>query len=208
MAQNPACQSFIPMLSPFIDGELVPADRQTVERHLSVCRDCTGRVADLRAESGLVRLGMEMHADEADFTGFAQKVMARVTPDRPPLMERMRLAVSELFLYQRGALMTAAAAVMVVVLGGLLFARAGGSPEGYASERVVVETVTAGETTTVKPVVTQSESGNTIIWLVDQVDDRKKKTDDEDDEEEIRGSAPPPLQPPDAAQAPPTGGEL
>lgn len=208
MAQNPACQSFIPMLSPFIDGELVPGDRQTVERHLSACKDCTGRVADLRAESGLVRLGMEMHADEADFTGFAQKVMARVTPERPPLMERLQLAVSEMFLYQRGALATAAAAVVVLVLGGLVFSRLGGSPEGYASERVIVETVTAGEAATVKPVVTQSESGNTIIWLVDQPNDRKTDKEDEDDEEEIRGSAPPPLQPPDAAQPPPTGGEL
>ena len=65
MATNPACQTFIPRLSPYIDGELPPAERQAVDTHLSACRDCTGRVADLRAESGLVRLGMEMLADEA-----------------------------------------------------------------------------------------------------------------------------------------------
>src|SRR5919197_410713 len=140
MASNPACQSYLSMLSPFIDGELSASDRLTVERHLAACPDCTARVADLRAESGLVRLGMEMLADEADFTGFAQKVMARITPEKPPLAERWRLAFSELFLHQRTALIAAAATVAVVVLGALLLSRSG-TPTGYGAERITVENV-------------------------------------------------------------------
>jgi anti-sigma factor RsiW len=188
MAMNPACKTYLPMLSPFIDGELVPAERATVERHLGACPDCTGRVADLRAESGLIRLGMEMLAEEADFTGFAQKVMARVTPERSPLWERLKLAVSETFLHQRGALLTAAATVTVVVLGALLLLR-DGTPTGYASERVAVQEVTVEEGARVAPVVMSTENGNTIIWLVNQPE--RKKRQGEEEEEEVRDGQPP-----------------
>lgn len=208
MATNPACKTFIPLLSPFIDGELPPAQRETVERHLAACHDCTGRVADLRAESGLVRYGMELLADEADFTGFAQKVMARVTPERPPLLERLRLGISELFLYQRGALVTAAATVMVVVLAGLLFLR-DRTPTGYANDRIVVQEVSVDQTANVKPVVTTTEDGNTIIWLMSEPEEKKKseprKTDDEESEEELGGPSAAPLNP-DGSK--PQGGEL
>src|SRR5262249_4703229 len=106
MALNPACQTFIPMLSPFVDGELPPQERVTVERHLNVCRDCTARAADLRAESGLIRHGLDLAADEVDFKDFAQKVMARLTPYKPPLWERLRVSLSEMFLYQRRTMVT------------------------------------------------------------------------------------------------------
>src|SRR5689334_9119009 len=142
MATNPACKSFIPLLSPFIDGELSPDDRKTVEQHLSACKDCTGRVADLRAESGLVRIGLEMAADDVDWSGFSQKVMARITPEKPPLMERIRASFSEMFLYQRGALVSGfavAAAVAVVATTALL--REPTPTAGYAQEQMAVETV-------------------------------------------------------------------
>src|SRR5438874_11419820 len=101
MAANPACKTFVSQLSPYIDGELSADQRTVVERHLSACKDCTMRVSDLRAESGLVRVGMEMLADQVDFKDFAQKVMARVTPEKPPFFERLRISASEMFLYQK-----------------------------------------------------------------------------------------------------------
>jgi anti-sigma factor RsiW len=210
MASNPACQSYLSMLSPFIDGELTPAQRQTVERHLAACPECTARVADLRAESALVRLGMEMLAEEADFTGFAQKVMARVTPEKPPLMERWRLALSEMFLHQRSALVTAAATVAVVVLGVTLLTR-DGTPSGYRGERIAVENVQVDENANVAPVVLNTDDGNAIIWLVSR-DNAKKKKDggtDEESEEEIGGPSSAPMTPAgDPARRPPKGGEL
>ena len=209
MASNPACQSYIPLLSPFIDGELSPAQRQTVEQHLAACPQCTARVADLRAESALVRLGMEMLADEADFTGFAQKVMARVTPEKPPVTERWRLAISEIFRYQRGALVTAAATVAVVVLGVILLTR-DGTPAGYRGERIAVENVQVDESANLSPVVLNTDDGNAIIWLVSR--DAAKKKDagsDEESEEEIGGPAAAPMTPAsDPARKPPRGGEL
>jgi anti-sigma factor RsiW len=207
MASNPACQAYLPMLSPFIDGELSPGDRLNVERHLAACPDCTGRVADLRAESGLVRLGMEMLAEEADFTGFAQKVMARITPEKPPLVEQWRLAFSELFFHQRSALVAAAATVAVVVLGVLLLTR-GGTPTGYGAERITVENVQVDESADVAPVVLNTDDGNAIIWLVNR--DKKKRDGgtDEESEEEIGGPSAAPMQPAGDPARTPRGGEL
>lgn len=192
------------MLSPFIDGELAVAERQTVERHLGACKDCTARVADLRAESALLRHGMELMTDEVDFTGFAQKVMARVTPERPPLMDRVRVTLSELFLYQRGAMMTAMAACAVAVIGVVAISRIGGAPEGYAGERVTVQQVSVGDGPVIKPVVTTTDTGNTILWLVDEPKDEKKKQQylDEEAEEELGGPRR------GIGDAPPRGGDL
>lgn len=225
MALNPACRTYLPMLSPFIDGELSVPERQAVERHCAACKDCTARVADLRAESGLLRLGMEMLADEADFTGFSQKVMARITPERPPLWERVRVSLGELFLYQRGAMVTAMAACAVAALAVVVVSQLGKTPEGYAGDQVMVQQVSIGDNAALKPVVTTTDTGNTIIWLVDQPDastsqpgaggagavqdigsakkqdgQQPQKDEDEEEEEEIGG--------PNRGGALPRGGNL
>jgi anti-sigma factor RsiW len=170
MAGNPACERYVPLLSPYIDGELSPSERVHVERHLSACRDCTGRTADLRAESGLLRVGLDMAVDEVDFKDFAQKVMARVTPEKPPVLERVRLAVSEMFLYQRTAMLSSlatAAVLMLIALPLLLRERA---PVGYAAERMTVQAVRIHDEAQVAPVVMETENGGSIIWLVDQTE--------------------------------------
>lgn len=170
MAPNPACKTFIPMLSPFIDGELSAAERGTVELHLSACQACASRIADLRAEAGLIRVGLEMVADEVDFSGFTQKVMARITPDRPPLLERLKLAASEFFTYQRGALVTGlvAAAVVGLVLVPLLSRER--YPEGYAQQHMQLQSVSVNPDAHVSPVVLYTEKGDAIILLTDHPD--------------------------------------
>src|SRR5260370_39047144 len=94
-----SCQRWIPLLSPFIDGELPPAGRIELERHLAHCTMCRARVGDLRAQSGLGRVGFEMLADEPNFDHFFEKVMARVTPERLSLSERWRVSCNESFAY-------------------------------------------------------------------------------------------------------------
>jgi anti-sigma factor RsiW len=168
MAGNPACERFIPLLSPYIDGELPPTDRVNVERHLSACKQCTGRAADLRAESGLLRVGLEMAVDEVDFKDFAQKVMARVTPEKPPLLERLRLSLSEMFLYQRTAMLSSLATAAVVMLVAVPLLMRSKAPTGYAGERMTVQAVRTYEEAKVAPVVMETDDGSTIIWLVDQ----------------------------------------
>jgi anti-sigma factor RsiW len=191
MAGNPACSRYVSLLSPYIDGELAPGERVDVERHLAACRDCTGRTADLRAESGLVRVGLEMAADEVDFKDFAQRVMARVTPERPPLLERLRLSVSEMMRYQRTAFVSSLATAAVVLLVAIPLLSRGSAPVGYAGERMTVQAVRAsgGAGAHVAPVVMEAEDGNAIIWLVDE---QKVKSGDESvqDELEMDGEAP------------------
>jgi anti-sigma factor RsiW len=205
MAGNPACKTFIPMLSPFIDGELVPQERVAVERHLGACRDCTGRAADLRAEAGLVRVGLEMAADEVDFKDFTQKVMARVTPEKPPLLERWTLSIRETFQYQRRMMFASMATAAVVALIAIPLAMRQGDPLGYAAPQMAVQSVTTDEGATVAPVVMTTEDGDAIIWVVDQgevapaaID--KDNDDDDDDEDVFPGNG--------NGQAPPKGGEL
>jgi len=176
MAGNPACERFIPQLSPYVDGELSPAERVHVERHLAACRDCTGRAADLRAESALLRVGLEMAVDEVDFKDFTQKVLARVTPERPPLLERLRISLSELFLYHRTAMVSSlVTAVLVALVGVPLLLRQDDVPMGYGGERMRVRAVRASEGAKVAPVVLESEDGNTIIWVVDQESQEERK---------------------------------
>jgi anti-sigma factor RsiW len=155
------------MLSPFVDGELAPGDRQAVERHIAVCHECTGRVADFRAESGLVRLGMEMLADEADFSQFAQGVMARITPHKLPLWERFKLSLSETFTHHRGAWAYSLAGAACALLVAVPFLVREREPVGYASPQMAVESVNPEQGARISPVVKRAKDGNTIIWLVD-----------------------------------------
>lgn len=158
----------MPLLSPYIDGELTPTERVNVERHLSACKECTGRTADLRAESGLLRVGLEMAVDEVDFKDFAQKVMARVTPEKPPLLERLRLSLSEMFLYQRTAMFSSLATAAVLMLVAVPLLLRDKAPVGYAAERMTVQSVRTYDEARVAPVVMEADNGSTIIWLVDQ----------------------------------------
>lgn len=203
MASLPACQAFIPMLSPFIDGELAPAERVSVERHLAACQECGMRVADLRAESGLLRLGMEMLAEEADFRDFARQVTARLTPEKPPLSERLRLSLSEVFLYHRRMMVTALASAALVLLLALPWLLRAGTPTGYANPRLELQAVTVDPAAHLAPVVLETESGNTIIWMVEH--DHEKRADEARDEElDLEPGA----ESTDLNQQAPQGGEL
>ena len=211
MAGNPACERFVPLLSAYIDGELEPAERVGVERHLSACAHCTGRAADLRAESGLLRVGLEMAADEVDFRDFSQKVMARLTPERPPLLERVRLSLSELFLYHRTAMVSSlATAALVLAVAVPLLWRQGQVPAGYASERMAVQAVRLHEEARAAPVVLESGDGNAIIWLVDEA--RGGPDEGTSEELEMDEGAPPAGVPPrtqgTGQDERPKGGEL
>jgi anti-sigma factor RsiW len=167
MATNPACDRFFPLLSPFIDGELAPSERVNVERHLAACRRCTASAADLRAASGLLRHSIDLSADEVDFKDFAQKVMARVTPEQPPLLERWKLSLSELFTYHRGAMISSLATAAILLAIGLPLLLKDRTPLGYAAPQMAVETVSIDEKARVAPVVMEVGDGNAIIWLVD-----------------------------------------
>ncbi len=181
MSKNPARKSFEPLLSPYVDGELAPDERQLVERHIAADKDSAAQVADFRAASGLTRLSFEMLADEQDFSDFANQVMARVTPQKLPLFERLKLSLSEMFTYQRGTLVTAGAMAFALVAAvGLGFQLSRAGPlDGYANPVVEVQTVQVDAAAQVRPVVMETEKGDAIIWMVEEKKPSPDKTRDD-----------------------------
>ena len=159
------CQSWTPLLSAFIDGELVSAQRLELERHLSACAKCAARADDLRATSTLIRVGMEMRAEEADFSDFADKVFARITPERLPWLERWKLSLSELLTYHRTAMVSSLVAAGIAVLIAVPLALRARQPAGYASPELAVQLVSTVPDAHLAPVVMKGDQG-TIIWLV------------------------------------------
>ncbi len=175
--KNPARKTFEPLLSPYVDGELSPEERQTVERHIAVDKESAAQVADFRAASGLTRLSFEMLADEQDFSEFANQVMARVTPQKLPVFERVKLSMSEMFTYQRTPLITAGAmAFALALMAGAVVKLTGQNDEGYANARVEVQTVSVDTDAKVRPVVMETEKGDAIIWMVDDGSAKKEDT--------------------------------
>ncbi|MBL8937941.1 MAG: zf-HC2 domain-containing protein, partial [Archangium sp.] len=65
--KNPAREKFLPMLSPYVDGELTPEERQLVEQHLQNSKESAAQVADFRAGDGLMRNALDMQADDVDW---------------------------------------------------------------------------------------------------------------------------------------------
>lgn len=179
--KNPARKTFEPLLSPYVDGELSPEERQAVERHIAADKDSAAQVADFRAASGLTRLSFEMLADEQDFSDFANQVMARVTPQKLPLLERITLSLSEMFTYQRGTFVTAGALAFALALTvGAVVKLSGGEADGYANPTVEVQTVQVDVDAQVRPVVLETEKGDAVIWMVDDAAAKKhdaKKAD-------------------------------
>lgn len=174
--KNPAREKFFPLLSPYVDGELSVEDRRQVEQHLANSGESAGQVADLRAGDALMRHALEMEADEVDWKSFTEGVMARLTPEKLPWLDRVKLTLSEMLIWQRGPLLAglagAAAAVAIAIPVTMRLA----TPDGYGAARVQVQTVALDDThSNVKPVVMETDDGNAVIWVVDGPEDQSEQ---------------------------------
>ena len=165
--KNPARKKFEPMLSPYVDGELSPEERQQVEQHLAANKESADQVADFRAMSGLIRHTMDQAADEIDWKQFTNDVMGRVVPEKLPLFERLKLSLVETFTWQRGPLLTGAALATAMALVAVVAVNSGGRV-GYAQQNLAVQTVTVDDEARVQPVVMQTRGGDSIIWVVEE----------------------------------------
>lgn len=175
---NPAREKFGPLLSPYVDGELTPEERQQVEQHLTNNPESAAQVADMRAADALIRHAFEMQADDVDWKDFTDGVMSKLTPDKLPLFERLKLSLSEMLTWQRGPMLiglaSAAAAVAIAIPVTMKLA----TPNGYGAERVSVQTVSVDTEAQVKPVVMETDTGDAVIWVVDSpTDSSTDKTD-------------------------------
>jgi anti-sigma factor RsiW len=189
--KNPAREKFLPMLSPYVDGELTPEERQLVEQHLANSKESTGQVADFRAADGLMRHALEMQADSMDWKAFADDVMAKVTPEKLPLFDRIKISLSEMFTYQRGPLMVGFAAAALAVLIAVPVTMRFATPDGYGANKVRVQMVSANDENSFKPVVMETDNGDAIIWVTETTPDAgKKKKDGEHNEETLQQDPP------------------
>ncbi len=185
--KNPAREKFLPLLSPYVDGELTPEERQLVEQHLANSKESTGQVADFRAADGLMRHALEMQADSMDWKAFADDVMAKVTPEKLPLFERVKISLSEMYTYQRGPLLVGFAAAALAVLVAVPVTMKFATPDGYGANKVRVQMVSASDESTFKPVVMETDNGDAIIWVTETTPDAgKKKKDGEHNEETLQ----------------------
>ena len=189
--KNPAREKFLPMLSPYVDGELTPEERQLVEQHLANSKESTGQVADFRAADGLMRHALEMQADTVDWKAFADDVMAKVTPEKLPLFERVKLSLGEMFVYQRGPLVVGFAAAALAVLIAVPVTMKFATPDGYGATKLQVQTASVEDSATFKPVVMETDTGDAIIWVVDTTPDAGKKKKDGEHSEETLTQDPP-----------------
>jgi anti-sigma factor RsiW len=173
--KNPARERFLPLLSPYVDGELPPDERRQVEQHLANEPKSASQVADFRAGDALMRHALETQADEVDWKGFTDGVMARLTPDRLPWLLRLKVAFSETLTWQRGPLLGglagAAAAVAIVIPVTLRYS----TPDGYGAARVQVQTVAVDTEAKVKPVVMETDDGDAVIWVLDAPEEAQEK---------------------------------
>lgn len=188
--KNPAREKFLPMLSPYVDGELSPEERQLVEQHLANSKESAGQVADFRAADGLMRHALEMQADSMDWKSFADDVMAKVSPEKLPLFERLKLSLSEMFTYQRGPLIAGFAAAALAVAIAVPVTMKFATPDGYGANKMQVQMVTAGDTATFKPVVMETDTGDAVIWVMESSPDAGKKKKDEHSEETLTPEPP------------------
>jgi hypothetical protein len=134
-----------------------------------------------------MRHALELQADEVDWKKFTDDVMARITPDRLPFFDRLKLTLSELFTYQRGPLLAGLAGAAAAVAIAVPLALSMATPEGYGARSVQVKTVSVESNATVKPVVMEDD-GDAIIWVVETAaspDGGKKRKDGESSEETL-----------------------
>jgi anti-sigma factor RsiW len=186
---NPARAKFLPLLSPYVDGELTAEQRLQVEQHLAHNPESAALVADLRAGDALMRHALELCGDDVDWKGFNDGVMARLSPEKLPLLERLRLTFTELLTWQRGPLVAGLVGATAAVAIAIPLTMKLATPDGYGGARVLVQNVDVDSEARgqVKPVVMQTEDGDAVIWVIDEVapDGGKKPGGDEGDEERL-----------------------
>lgn len=191
--KNPARDKFLPMLSPYVDGELTPQERQQVEQHLANSKESTGQVADFRAADGLIRHALEMQGDSVDWKGFTDDVMARLTPEKLPLWERLKISFSERLTYQRGPLVAGLVGAAAALAIGVPVSMKMATPEGYGANKMQLQAVSVEDEATFKPVVMETNEGDAIIWVVEaSPDGGKKRKDGEHSEETLTEDLPDP----------------
>jgi anti-sigma factor RsiW len=103
------CEESVPLIGPWMDGELPEEDRAWLAEHVNGCDPCATRATLLAAQRDAVREAVVRRAASADLSGLADAVLARLRDDRPPATAlRLRVWGAETWRAHRGRISAAA----------------------------------------------------------------------------------------------------
>ena len=116
MPSRHSCPGVDPLVTPYIDGELPPADAAAVDEHAAACPPCRSRIAAERAARDLLqtRQGELQAPAPADLRERCARLAARTDSTRIPTARRMPLAT-------RLAPFALAATLVLIVGGAFLY---------------------------------------------------------------------------------------
>ena len=111
-----SCPAVDPLVTPYIDGELPPADAVAVDEHAAVCPPCRARIAVERAARDLLRMRqVELQSPApADLRERCARVGAHAGPPNVPAARRIPLS-------KRLAPLALAATLVLIVGGAFLY---------------------------------------------------------------------------------------
>ena len=175
------CLDAIPLLGPALDGGLPESDAAWVEEHVQGCSACQQRQALIAAQAAALRESLGARVDQADFSGFADRVMARVGDEeaahrKPPARERLGVWLHEAFAANRFALGAGAGVAAAAAVALFVVLRPPAPAEKPADSPLVVAAVDnpAGEAQIEALDVFGQEGtvlqfpGQTVIWVTDE----------------------------------------
>jgi anti-sigma factor RsiW len=180
-----SCNKIQHLIESYLDEELSRSKQEKVERHINSCESCRLTLEALKLQGDLLREQVESQADRVDFTGFEDRVLARIREEKPPAFtERARAWVREAAYYYRAIWITslATAVLLLAILVPLLSgeSRPAGQPDARVADvdnQVIIDSMEyAGQRSMI---FTVSKNNTTVIWLYDF--DRTKGQDEGDD---------------------------
>lgn len=180
-----SCRKIQHLIEPFLDEELSRSKKEKVEQHINSCESCQLELEALKLQGGLLREQVESQADQVDFTGFEDRVLARIREEKPPgFTERAGAWVREVAYYYRAVWITSAATavLLLAILVPLLSGESGtaGDPDARVADvdnEVIIDSMEyAGQRSMI---FTVSKNNTTVIWLYDF--DRAEGQDEGDD---------------------------
>ncbi len=168
-----SCKKIQQLIGPYLDEELSGSKKKQIEQHLGACESCRLMLEDLKLQGGLLREQLEDRAEQVDFTGFEDRVFARIREEKPPgFSERAGAWVREVAYHYRAVWITslATAVLLLAILVPLLSRDAGpggepGTRVADADNQVIIDSMEyAGQRSMI---FTVSKSNTTVIWLYD-----------------------------------------
>lgn len=111
-----SCRALRKLLSPYLDGELAPAQQERVAAHLAACAACAAALQRLRGAARAVEQLDALEPSAGFDAGFARKLAQAQTA--PPQRARSLWRRLGLPAFAATALAGSAAAILLLVTGG------------------------------------------------------------------------------------------